>query len=274
MDPVTVAALVGLGGKLVDVGARVFDSWMQNRSGGVAIAADGARFDLAQGGGLLSPELVVPSLFELGEPVPFQGGFIPADPWSEAWLTAEQPVMLVIEDQNQQSPLDSMVALVSLGDGFEGSLFPGWYQLGAFVFLNDDPESWGYVDGGGLASFSVEPGEPPFSLQIPIEAVPEPTDIFPAEPIMEDSGYLNAGEEAHYDTVLEEGIVYSIYVAPANPNADLDLFVLDENRNVVAQDVDVEADALCTVAPAWTGAFTVVVLCDSGSTGYQITMAV
>ena len=50
--------------------------------------------------------------------------------------------------------------------------------------------------------------------------------------------------------------------------------MLDENGNVVAQDVDLDADALCTVAPAWTGPFAVVVHCERGNTEYQITLAV
>lgn len=274
MDPMTVAALVGLGGKLVDVGARVFESWLGNRGGGVAIAADGTRYDLPQGGHFLGAGLVEPAVFGVGEPVSFEGGFVPADPWSEAWLTPEQPVMLVIEDEDEQSPLDSLVALVPLGGGFEGSLFPGRYRLGAFVFLDDDPDSWDYLDGGGLVGFTVHPGEAPLSLEIPIEAMPEPTDVFPVETLVEDSGYLNAGEEAHYDAVFEEGVEYSIYVEPTNPIADLDLYIVDENENLVAQDEDEDADALCTVSPLWTGSFTVVVRCDSGSTEYQIKIAV
>jgi hypothetical protein len=206
-----------------------------------------------------------------GNPVSFEGLFVPADAWAHAYLDAEQPVLLVIEDQDERSSLDSLVAMASLADGFGGTLFPGNYLLGAFVFLDEDPDNWDDVDGGALVEFSVVGGEPPFQLEIPIEAVPGPADILGApETLVWSGGRLRAGGEDYFDAVFEGGMPYRIYVAPHDSGADFDLFVYDQNGNRVAFDDDPDSDALCVVTPRWTGPFSIVVKCHSGSSPYDI----
>lgn len=271
MDPVTVTAFAGLLGTLSQAGAKVFDSWLQHRSGGVAIESSGTVLDLPAGGRLIAPN------YGTLEPVTFQGGFVPADDWAGEWLSAEQPVLLVIESEDETSDLDSLVAVVPLGGDFEGALLPGQYTLGAFVFLDEDPDTWDYVDGGALVGFSVEAGEPPFSLEIPIEAIPDPMAIpVPGvfeTPLLEGSGMISAGEEDHFSAILDADVTYGVYVETEDPGTDIDLYVVDENGNVVAVDEDLDSDATAFITPRWSGPFGFVVRCASGSSRYTITIS-
>jgi hypothetical protein len=269
VDPITIAALLGLGGKALDAGVGAWKAWLEKGCGGVSIASDGSQYSLPVGGRALRE----PRLLGWGEPVLFEGFFVPADPWAEAYLLPEQPVLLVIESQDQSSSLDSMVAIASLDSRFEGSLFPGNYLLGAFVFLEDDPDDWQDVDGGALLDFSVMAGEPPFRLQVAIEAIPEPAEILGAgETVLYGSGNLRAEGQDHYDVVFARDVTYRVYVAPSNERADFDLYVYDESEHLVAQDADPDSDALCTVTPRWTGPFTIVVECHSGDSPYVISV--
>jgi hypothetical protein len=274
MDPVTNAALIGLAGKAMEVGVNAWKTWLERRGGGMAIGSDGSRYDLSQSGRFLSPDLAPPAAFARGEPVPFEGCFVAADDWAQAYLLAEQPVMVIIEDQDEDSPLDAVVALSMLGATFEGHLFPGQYRLGAYVFLDDDPENWDELDGGALIDFTVVAGEPPFRLEVPIEAAPDPDEDDTAVTLLADSGYLETGGEARYIVELESEVTYSIYVNPDDPEVDLDMYVFDENGNVIDQDSDIDSDAFCTVTPVWTGPFEIVVTCAAGSGDYQITVEV
>lgn len=263
MDPVSIAALIGLGGKVIDAGVELVKSWRVNGGGGVALGIDGSRFDLARDGWNGQPTLVEPARLGFGRPVAFEGIFVAADQWAQDYLDADQPVLVVIEDLDQESGLDSVVALVRLGSPFEGHLFPGSYQFGAFVFLDEDFIEWDDLDGGAFVEFGVVAGEPPFRLEIPIEVTAHPYFLYA-------SGDLRPGERDHYEVVFDAGLTYSIYVAPAHPGADLDLYVYDENGLVVDVDDDPDSDAECIVTPRWTGPFTVVVECHGGRSTYEI----
>ena len=237
----------------------------------MAVAANGSRYNLASGGRYNGPQLVEPYQLGMGEPVVFDGLFVPADTWAQDWLIADQPVLLVIDDLSETSPLDSVVAIGQLGGGFEGSLYPGNYVLGAFVFSDDNPEAWEDISGGALVEFSVVPGEPPFSLTIPIEAIEGQPDIQPPnEALLLGSGYLSRGEEAMYEVGLESDVTYAVYVEPADPTADLDLYLYDEYGNLIDYDDDATSDAISYVTPRWVGSFRFVVRCHEGESAYRL----
>lgn len=180
MDPVSFTALVGLGGKLVDVGVALVKMWREQGGGGIAVAADGSRRDLGPRTPTGGPVLAEPAGFGFGNPVAYEGEFVATDEWAQRYLLADQPVLVVIEDQTPNSGLDAVIAVVDLGVSFEGHLYPGNYRLGAFVFLDDafldeDVFDWDALDGGAIVDFTVAIGEPPFHLQIPIEATGRPS---------------------------------------------------------------------------------------------------
>lgn len=279
MDPVTFAALIGLGGKALEVGASVWKTWSERRGGGVAIAADGSRFELAHEGRYLGlgADITESGSFPAALPIRFEGAFVPADTWAETYLLADQPVLLVIANKDEGSPFNSMVALTMLGGGFEGSLFPGDYVLAAYVFLDedflDDDGGWSEedLDGGGLVEFSVRPNEPPFRLEIGIEAVPQPEHV--AAPVhVIGTGHLDEGEQERWAIDLEADVTYTFMVVPEDPTADFDLFLYDENDNLVDADEEVDAEAQCSVTPRWSGAFTIVVECAEGESAYSLSL--
>jgi hypothetical protein len=264
MDPATATVLVGLGGKAIEAGVQLIKAWRERGGGGVVLGTDGSRFDLAPGGsnGLL--DLTEPRSFGLGDPVPFNGVFVAADEWAHAYLHAAQPVLVVIEDLDQGSRLDAVVAVVPLGSSFEGHLFPSTYRLGAFVFLDEESIDWGNLDGGALIEFSVHAWDPPFLLQIPIEAVTDASNV------LFTSGHLGPGQQDQYLEVFERGFTYEIYVNPIGSEADFDLYLYDENDSLIDVDDNPDSDALCTVTPRWTGPFKIVVECHSGRSDYVI----
>jgi hypothetical protein len=262
VDPVTIAALLGLAGKALEAGIGAWKTRLETGSG-VAIAANGSQYRLPTGGQFAGPRLIEPASLGRGSPITFHGTFIPADRWA-AQLLQEQPILIAIEDEDERSPLDSVIAMGSLGDPFEGSLFPGNYVLGAFVFSDTDPRHWDDVVGGALVGFSVTAGEPPFRLEIPIESTSASAEV------VRGWGNLVAGQQERYQAVFVGGATYRIYVAPIDPRADMDLYVFDENGILVAGDEELDSDALCTVAPRWTGPFEIVVACNSGQSPYGL----
>jgi hypothetical protein len=72
-------------------------------------------------------------------------------------------------------------------------------------------------------------------------------------------GELNSNAEETVSFELDEGVSYAATAVCDQDCTDVDLFLLDENGNVVAEDQD-EGDegdfAVVEVTPAWTGAFT------------------
>jgi hypothetical protein len=84
------------------------------------------------------------------------------------------------------------------------------------------------------------------------------------------TGTLGPGQSDRFSTVLQAGISYDIYVQPADTTTDFDLRVYDENSNLVCEDIDTTANALCRVRPKWTGPFTIVVTCHRGYSRYGV----
>jgi hypothetical protein len=274
MDPVSFTALMGLGGKLVDAGVSLVKVWRDHGSGGVAVATDGTRRELGPRSPAGRLVLAEPARYGYGDPVPFDGEFVAADDWAQAYLLGDQPVLVVIEDQTPNSGLDAVVAIVELGAPFEGTLYPGTYQLGAFVFLDDasiveDFIDWDELDGGAIIDFTVTAGEPPFHLQVPIEAITGP-GLPAAEPVLQATGFLAPGDQDRYVGDLQADVDYRIVVLADTPEADFDLYLYDENDNLVDLDDDPDSDAVCQITPRWTGPFTIVVECFNQPSGYEI----
>ena len=83
-------------------------------------------------------------------------------------------------------------------------------------------------------------------------------------------GVLGPGQAEYFDVVLHSGVVYSVYVAPVEQGVDFDLYVYDENGNLVQQDVSTSSDALCLITPRWTGPFRLMVKSARGFSRYNI----
>ena len=84
------------------------------------------------------------------------------------------------------------------------------------------------------------------------------------------SGVLGPGQGEYFDVALRSGSTYSIYVVPSEPGVDFDLYVHDENGNLVSQDTSTSSDALCLITPVWTGPFRLTVRSARGLSSYSI----
>ncbi|HSF30835.1 MAG TPA: hypothetical protein VLK82_10245 [Candidatus Tectomicrobia bacterium] len=84
------------------------------------------------------------------------------------------------------------------------------------------------------------------------------------------SGILGPGQAEYFNVVLHGGVPYRVYVAPVEPGVDFDLYVYDENGNLVEQDATASSDALCYIKPRWTGPFRLMVKSARGLSGYHI----
>lgn len=274
MDPITIAALLGLGGKALEVGVSAWKAWLDNGRGGVAVAADGRQYALPQGGQYLNPA-AANGRRALREQVSFELSFVPGDFWAQTYLSRAQPVLIVVEDQNPESPIDSIVAIGALGDGFGGSLPPGHYLLGVYVFLGSNPETWDDVDGGSFVEFSVARAQRPFSLEVPVFAIHDSAALRDApETVDFETGMLAAGAQDAYSILLTGLVTYRVWVQSLDSAADFDLAVLDENGNLIAIDDHPASDAVCEFTPRWTGEFCFVVSCHQGRSAYELLVQV
>lgn len=73
-------------------------------------------------------------------------------------------------------------------------------------------------------------------------------------------GSLYEGQTEEFSTVFEAGYCYRVIGVSGETMADLDLFIVDENGNAIAQDTGVENFAVLgmgsdTLCPRWTGPF-------------------
>ena len=84
------------------------------------------------------------------------------------------------------------------------------------------------------------------------------------------SGFIGSGEAEYFDVVLRGGVPTGIYVEPADPTVDFDLYVYDENGNLVEKDNSTTSNALCMVTPRWTGPFRIKVTSHHGLSTYRI----
>ena len=69
---------------------------------------------------------------------------------------------------------------------------------------------------------------------------------------------VNAYSNVRYTTTFFGGDMAEVIIDGDN-DTDLDLFIYDENGNLVASDTDELDYCICRWTPRWTGEFTVVV---------------
>ncbi|MDF2563448.1 hypothetical protein MRBLMI12_002463 [Microbacterium sp. LMI12-1-1.1] len=271
MDPITIAALLGLGGKALEVGVGAWKAWLENGRGGVAVSADGSQYALPYDGRQLTYVPGDGRRAAMRGQVPFEVNLVAGDLWAHTYLSADHPALVVLENRSAQSQNDSIVAIGKLGEGFDGTLPPGHYMLGVYVFLNANPETWDDVDAGGFLEFSVSGREKALSLEVPVGAISESAPIRGGhETIDFESGVLEAGTHHAYSISLVAAVTYSIFVHSADSSADFDLAVYDENGVLVGLDDHPASDALCQVTPRWTGPFILAVMCHQGSSEYEL----
>lgn len=68
-------------------------------------------------------------------------------------------------------------------------------------------------------------------------------------------GFLERGESTLIRTTLQSGNTYKICAAGCEDAHDVDVFVYDENGNLIGSDDDTSPLAVATVTPKWTGTF-------------------
>ena len=78
------------------------------------------------------------------------------------------------------------------------------------------------------------------------------------------SGTLGHGEIKDFRVKLRSGIKYSVYVNPTEPQADFDLYVYDDNGNLIEYDSSADSDAYCFIIPNHTGSFRLLIKSEAG----------
>jgi len=94
-----------------------------------------------------------------------------------------------------------------------------------------------------------------------------------AEPVQGSIFHTDAVLARHIDTytvTLRAGETTRIQVS-GDGDTDLDLFVYDQNGNLIASDTDYTDDCVVTVTPRWTGVFYVRIV-NRGSVYNQYTL--
>lgn len=77
--------------------------------------------------------------------------------------------------------------------------------------------------------------------------------------------YLKLGQMGVVKTTLRAGRSYDVIVGGCNDAYDVDIAVLDENRNVIGVDSDNNKRAVVHVTPKWTGDFYIVIQMARGT---------
>jgi hypothetical protein len=98
-------------------------------------------------------------------------------------------------------------------------------------------------------------------------------DMVPASYLQH--GYLYQGQEEEFSTTFEQGYCYRVIGVGGPTMTDLDLFIVDENGNPIAQDtatdnfpvLGIGQDMIC---PRWTGPFYIRARAYSGYGDYGV----
>lgn len=83
-------------------------------------------------------------------------------------------------------------------------------------------------------------------------------------------GPLGPGEYESWDVILKGQRVYNIFVYAHEPGVDFDLYVFDENMNLIDVDQEIDSSAYCRTEPNWTGPFRITIECVRGFSTYQL----
>jgi len=83
-----------------------------------------------------------------------------------------------------------------------------------------------------------------------------------------ESGNLNHGEYDVYQSTMYSGNDYVHIVAAANSARDVDIWILDERKNLISQDTKSDNTPIAENSPRWTGDFYEVIKMHSGNGQY------
>lgn len=90
----------------------------------------------------------------------------------------------------------------------------------------------------------------------------------------EDSDVLAPGQVMQYRVTLYKQVTYVLFAAGDNSINDLDIYLYDENNNLIDRDTSSDNVPIVSVTPKWTGPFRVLVKNFRGSRGwYHVAVA-
>ena len=110
------------------------------------------------------------------------------------------------------------------------------------------------------------------AFTVTVALVDEATELRSGDDELQYAFEIAAGELQDFDVVFAAGTTHTIMVQPDDRRADLDLAGYDDAGNLVAIDEGAQSDAACTIAPAETAPFHLVVAAASGPTTYSLTI--
>ena len=85
-------------------------------------------------------------------------------------------------------------------------------------------------------------------------------------------GYVGNRKEFYHEIVLVDDVKYGIDLAAENQDADLDLYITDEEGNILYEDESAEANAGVWFTPAEHAIHYLYVKSASGSSKYTLTV--
>ena len=84
----------------------------------------------------------------------------------------------------------------------------------------------------------------------------------------EDSDRLSPGQSMKYTVTLYAGVTYVLFAAGDASIRDLDIYLYDENGNLISKDTQTDRYPVVTVTPRWTGPFRMYVKNHRGRRGW------
>ena len=86
-------------------------------------------------------------------------------------------------------------------------------------------------------------------------------------------GYVDDGEEVYHPIVLFEGIKYDLELEADDEDADLDLYITDEEGNILYEDESAESGAAAWFKPGYYGIHHLFIKSHEGGTDYTLTIS-
>jgi hypothetical protein len=83
-------------------------------------------------------------------------------------------------------------------------------------------------------------------------------------------GAIEKGDELYHEISLYEGETFMIYLEPEDEDVDLDLYIADQEGNVIYKDEDKDAGAAAKFKVTSSGVCTLVVKAVDGDTNYTL----
>jgi hypothetical protein len=80
-------------------------------------------------------------------------------------------------------------------------------------------------------------------------------------------GLLEEGRYKGVRMTLYEGTDYVLFASGCEEASDVDIYIYDENRNLIARDTRSSVDAIAHITPAWSGPFVVIIAMADTSSG-------